>query len=69
MGQVGRPRTQMERMTTIRVRESQRIMLAAMRLKGESNHAALTRILKHYLNAHRSLKAKVKRSLLEKRSD
>lgn len=60
----GRPKTQMEKMTTIRVREGQRMLLEAIRdLEGGANHEVLTRILKHYLNHHKGLKEKVKKAI------
>jgi len=64
MPKVGRPKTNTEKMTTIRVRESQRVLLNAMRkTEDDSHHKILGRVLKFYFKHHPKTKKKVRNIL------
>lgn len=70
MAQPGRPKSLTEKMTTIRVRESQAQLLSALRQsKGEPHHQVLLRVLKAYLDKRPVLRAAIKRRLHEKERD
>lgn len=62
-GKVGRPKTLNEKMTTVRCREGQRVLLKAMRKNGEPVHQVLRRVLKYYLKHHPKTKKKLRSTL------
>jgi hypothetical protein len=65
MAKRGRPKTLNEKMTTMRVRESQRVLLNAMRKENEPHHKILSRLLTFYFDHKPKLKKRVKRALLK----
>ena len=66
MARTGRPRKNLEKMSSVRVRDSQRALLEVIReVEGGSNHEVLTRIIKFYLNRHADLRKRVANKLLE----
>jgi hypothetical protein len=64
MPKVGRPRSNKEQMSTIRVRESQRVLLGAMqKFDTEPHHKILSRVLTFYFEHHPVTKKAVRRRL------
>ena len=61
---VGRPKTLTEKMTTIRCRESQRVLLNAMRQdETEPHHKVLSRVLTFFFKKHPKTKKKIRAKL------
>lgn len=67
MARTGRPVKVHEKMSSIRVRDSQRAILEVIRdMEGGSNHEVLTRVLRFYLSHHRDVLAEARRVLRER---
>ena len=66
---MARPKTETERMTTIRVRASQAKIINGLRIAKESNHVTLRRVLTYYMDHHPAERKRVKQALFRKASN